>query len=57
MSLETQVRIYEKMLVSRQLDTLLSQTRVLGNPFYIGSTFEEPLAIIGMQMKVGQGLD
>ncbi len=54
---ETQVRIYEKMLVSRQLDTLLSQPRILGNPFYIGSTFEEPLAILGMLMNVGEGLE
>lgn len=57
MSFETQVRIYEKMLVARQLDTILSQPRILGNPFYIGSTFEEPLVILGMQMKVGAGLD
>lgn len=56
MSHETQVKIYEKMLLARQLDTLLSQPRILGNPFYIGSTFEEPLVILGMQMKVGEGV-
>jgi 2-oxoisovalerate dehydrogenase E1 component alpha subunit len=57
MSHETQVKIYEKMLLARQLDTLLSQPRILGNPFYIGSTFEEPLVILGMQMKVGAGVE
>lgn len=56
MSHETQVKIYEKMLLARQLDSLLSQPRILGNPFYIGSTFEEPLVILGMQMKVGEGV-
>lgn len=54
---KTLVRIYEKMLLSRQLDEMLAQTRVLGNPFYIGSAFEEPLVIVGMQMRVGAGLD
>lgn len=54
---KTLVRIYEKMLLSRQLDELLAQMRVLGNPFYIGSTFEEPLVIIGMLMKAGAGLE
>ncbi|MGV3524645.1 MAG: thiamine pyrophosphate-dependent enzyme [Candidatus Sericytochromatia bacterium] len=53
---KTLVRIYEHMLLSRQLDELLAQTRVLGNPFYIGSTFEEPLAVIGMLMQVGSGI-
>lgn len=54
---ETLVRIYEKMLLSRQLDDILAQTRLLGNPFYIGSTFEEPLVILGMLMEVGSGLE
>lgn len=54
---QTWVRIYEKMLLSRQLDNLLAQTRMLGNPFYIGSTFEEPLVTLGMLMQVGAGLD
>lgn len=54
---KTLVRIYEKMLLCRQLDEMLAQTRLLGNPFYIGSTFEEPLAILGMLMNVGQGVD
>lgn len=54
---KTLVRIYEKMLLSRQLDEILAQTRVLGNPFYIGSTFEEPLVIVGMLMKAGAGLE
>lgn len=53
----TLVRIYEKMLLSRQLDDMLAQTRILGNPFYIGSTFEEPLVCLGMLMRVGSGLD
>ena len=57
MSHETQVKIYEKMLLARQLDNILSQPRILGNPFYIGSTFEEPLVILGMQMKVGEGIE
>lgn len=52
---KTLVRIYEKMLLSRELDSFLAQTRNLGNPFYIGSTFEEALSIIGMQMQVGEG--
>ncbi len=55
--ISTLVRIYEKMLLSRQIDDLLAQTRVLGNPFYIGSTFEEPLVSLGMLMRVGAGLD
>lgn len=54
---KTLVRIYEKMLLSRQLDEILAQPRILGNPFYIGSTFEEPLVIIGMLMNAGAGLD
>lgn len=54
---KTLVQIYEKMLLSRQLDEILAQPRILGNPFYIGSTFEEPLVIIGMLMKAGQGLN
>lgn len=52
----TLVRIYEKMVVSRVLDEILAQTRLLGNPFYIGSTFEEPLVTVGMQMRVGRGI-
>lgn len=53
----TLVRIYEKMLLSRQIDDMLAQTRILGNPFYIGSTFEEPLVCLGMLMRVGSGLN
>jgi 2-oxoisovalerate dehydrogenase E1 component alpha subunit len=53
----TLIKIYENMLLSRTLDDLLAQTRILGNPFYIGSTFEEPLVMLGMQMKVGAGVD
>lgn len=53
----TLVRIYEKMLLCRSLDDILAQTRILGNPFYIGSTFEEPLVMLGMAMKVGQGVN
>jgi len=54
---KTLVSVYNKMLLSRQLDEILAQPRILGNPFYIGSTFEEPLAIIGMLMQVGAGLN
>jgi len=54
---DTLVRIYEKMVQARALDEILAQTRILGNPFYIGSTFEEPLVIIGMLMNVGQGVN
>ncbi len=52
----TLISIYEKMLLCRSLDEILAQTRILGNPFYIGSTFEEPLVILGMAMKVGMGI-
>lgn len=53
----TLVSIYEKMLLCRSLDEILAQTRILGNPFYIGSTFEEPLVLLGMAMKVGMGIN
>lgn len=54
---KTLVHIYEKMLLCRQLDEMMAQTRVLGNPFYIGSAFEEPLVMIGLMMRVGSGID
>jgi TPP-dependent pyruvate/acetoin dehydrogenase alpha subunit len=53
----TLISVYEKMLLCRSLDEILAQTRILGNPFYIGSTFEEPLVILGMAMKVGMGVN
>lgn len=53
----TLVQIYEKMVLSRFLDEILAQTRILGNPFYIGSTFEEPLVTVGMLMRVGRGIE
>ncbi len=59
MPLDTSVliQLHAQMLLSRTLDEILAQTRILGNPFYIGSTFEEPLVAIGLQMRCGSGLD
>ncbi|PIQ27886.1 hypothetical protein COW36_08720 [bacterium (Candidatus Blackallbacteria) CG17_big_fil_post_rev_8_21_14_2_50_48_46] len=53
----TLLNIYEKMVLCRSLDDILAQTRHLGNPFYIGSTFEEPLVTVGLQMRSGSGID
>lgn len=53
----TQLKLYDHMLLARVLDDILSQPRILGNPFYIGSAFEEPTAVIGMLMNAGRGVE